>query len=60
VSYRTDTPAVCAVSGATVTPATVGTCTITASQPGNDNYAPAQGISRSTVAMSSPSGRSRR
>jgi hypothetical protein len=47
VSYRTDTPAVCTVSGATVTPATVGTCTITASQPGNDNYAPAQGISRS-------------
>jgi hypothetical protein len=60
VSYRTDGPAVCAVSGATVTPATVGTCTITASQPGNDNYAPAQGISRSTVAMSSPSGGSRR
>ena len=47
MSYRTDTPAVCTVSGATVTPATVGTCTITASQPGNGNYAPAQGISRS-------------
>ena len=47
VSYRTDTPAVCTVSGVTVTPATVGTCTVTASQPGNDNYAPAQGISRS-------------
>jgi hypothetical protein len=47
VSYRTDTPAVCTVSGATVTPATVGTCTITASQPGNDDYAPALGISRS-------------
>ena len=47
VSYRTDTPAVCTVSGVTATPATAGTCTITASQPGNDNYAPAQGISRS-------------
>ncbi|HET9079574.1 MAG TPA: hypothetical protein VFO01_03535 [Trebonia sp.] len=47
VSYRTDTPAVCTVSGVTATPVTAGTCTITASQPGNDNYAPAQGISRS-------------
>jgi hypothetical protein len=47
VSYRTDTPAVCTVSGSTVSPATVGTCTITASQPGNDNYAAAPGVSRS-------------
>ena len=47
VSYRTDTPAVCTVSGSTVSPATVGTCTITVSQPGNDDYAPAQVISRS-------------
>jgi hypothetical protein len=47
VSYRTDTPAVCTVSGATVSPATAGTCTITASQPGNDNYAPASDIFRS-------------
>jgi hypothetical protein len=47
VSYQADTPAVCTVSGVTVTPATVGTCTITASQPGNDDYAPAQVIFRS-------------
>jgi hypothetical protein len=47
VSYRTDTPAVCTVSGATVSPATAGTCTISASQPGNDNYAPAAGVSGS-------------
>jgi hypothetical protein len=47
VSYRTDTPAVCTVSGATVSPATAGTCTITASQAGNDNYAPALDVSRS-------------
>ena len=47
VSYRTDTPAVCTVSGSTVSPATVGTCTVTASQPGNDNYAAAPGVSRS-------------
>ena len=47
VSYRTDTPAACTVSGSTISPVTVGTCTITASQPGNDDYAPALGISRS-------------
>jgi hypothetical protein len=47
VSYRTDTPAVCTVSGSTVSPATAGTCTITAFQPGNDNYAPAPDLSRS-------------
>ncbi len=47
VSYRTDTPAVCTVSGSTVSPAAVDTCTITASQPGNDNYTPAPGVSQS-------------
>src|SRR6266567_3675505 len=47
VSYRSDTPAVCTVSGSTVSPAAVGTCTITASQPGNDNYAAAPEVSRS-------------
>jgi hypothetical protein len=47
VSYRTDTPAVCTVSGSTVSLATAGTCTITASQPGNDTYTPALGVSRS-------------
>jgi hypothetical protein len=47
VSYRTDTPAVCTVSGSIVSPATAGTCTITASQPGNDGYAPAVDLSRS-------------
>jgi hypothetical protein len=47
VSYHADTPAVCTVSGSSVSPATVGTCAITASQPGNDDYAPAAGESRS-------------
>jgi hypothetical protein len=47
VSYHADTPAVCTVSGSLVSPATAGTCAITASQPGNDDYAPAAGESRS-------------
>ena len=54
VSYRTDTPAVCAVSGATVTPATVGTCTITASQAGDDHFAPARDVQRSFAVQAGP------
>jgi hypothetical protein len=56
VSYRTDTPAVCTVSGSAVSPATVGTCTVTASQPGNDDYAPAAGVTRSFPVRRSVSG----
>jgi hypothetical protein len=70
VSYHADTPAVCTVSDATVSPATSGTCTITASQPGNDDYAPASDVFRSfpihstvvrktsqTIAFAQPSAR---
>ncbi|KOR27679.1 hypothetical protein TI04_12825, partial [Achromatium sp. WMS2] len=38
VSFGTTTPAVCTVSGTTVTPVAAGTCTITADQAGNANY----------------------
>src|SRR5215831_14058512 len=47
VSYRTDTPDVCKVSGHTVTTTTAGTCTITASQTGDNRYAPAPDVTRS-------------
>ncbi|HEY7011366.1 MAG TPA: hypothetical protein VH480_01320, partial [Streptosporangiaceae bacterium] len=47
VIYSTNTPNVCPVSGSTVTPAEGGTCTITASQAGNDNYAAAQAVTKS-------------
>jgi hypothetical protein len=38
---------VCTVSGTTVTIATVGTCSITATQPGNAAYAAAAPVIRS-------------
>jgi len=40
-TYGTTTGAVCSVAGTTVTYLTVGTCTITADQAGDDNYNPA-------------------
>ena len=41
VSFRSDTPALCSVSGSVVTTVKPGSCTITASQAGNADYAPA-------------------
>ena len=42
VSFRSDTPSVCTVSGAAVTTATVGACAVTASQAGDDRFRPAR------------------
>ncbi len=47
VSFASTTPAVCTVSGATVTLVAVGTCTIRATQAGNANYAAATPVNRS-------------
>jgi hypothetical protein len=47
VSFRSDTPSVCSVSGRKVTTLTLGTCTITAVQAGNTRYAPAPDQTRS-------------
>jgi hypothetical protein len=47
VTYASSTPDVCTVSGATLTPTAVGTCTVTASQSGNAQYAPADSMSGS-------------
>ena len=47
VSFNSQTPAVCTVSGATVTLVAVGTCTIQATQAGNANYAAATPVSQS-------------
>ena len=41
------TPAVCTVSGTTVTLVTVGTCSLQASQPGNATFNPAPSVTRS-------------
>ncbi len=38
VSFSSDTPAICTVSGSTVTGVTAGSCTVRASQAGDGNY----------------------
>ena len=47
VSFTSDTPTICTVSGSTVTLVAVGTCTITASQVGNAAFNAAQPVTRS-------------
>ncbi len=41
VSFASNTPTVCTVSGSTVTMVSAGTCTLTADQAGNASYTPA-------------------
>ena len=41
------TPAVCSVSGVTVTVVSAGTCTVQISQPGNSNFSPADPVIKS-------------
>ena len=47
VSFNSQTPPVCTVSGSTVTLVTLGTCTIQATQTGDTNYAAAAPVNRS-------------
>ena len=49
VSFTSTTTPVCTVSGATVTIVATGTCSITASQPGNTNYAAAPSVMQSFI-----------
>ena len=49
VSFASTTPAVCTVSGATVTLVAEGACTIVATQAGNANWAAATPVSQSFV-----------
>lgn len=41
VTYGTSSPAICSVSGGVVTIIATGICTVTANQPGNNNFNPA-------------------
>jgi hypothetical protein len=55
VSFSSDTPRVCTLSGFTVTTVAAGTCEIRASQSGNADYQPATDITQSfTVSKSQP------
>ncbi|KOR28977.1 hypothetical protein TI04_09740, partial [Achromatium sp. WMS2] len=46
VDFGSTTPTVCTVSGTTVTPVALGTCTITADQAGDANYNPAPQVTQ--------------
>lgn len=50
------TPSVCTVSGLNIITLTAGTCTITASQPGNSTYSPATNVTRSFTVNAPTSG----
>src|SRR5215472_11164178 len=64
VTYTSNSADVCTVSGSTLTPAKAGTCAVTASQPGNDKYAPANPVAASfpvqkitqTISFTPPNG----
>ena len=56
VAFRSDTPRICTVSGPTLTPITVGTCTVTASQSGSDHYAAARDLAQAFDVASATSG----
>ena len=47
VSFSSDTPGACAVSGSTVTMVAAGTCTVRASQSGNTTFSPAPDVTQS-------------
>jgi hypothetical protein len=49
VTFGSATPAVCSVSGATVTLVTAGTCTVTADQAGDDRFDAAPTVRQDTV-----------
>ena len=53
VSFTSGTPAICTVSGTTVTPTgTVGTCSVIANQSGGGDYVPAESVARSFRVLS--------
>ncbi|MCH1580749.1 MAG: thrombospondin type 3 repeat-containing protein [Luminiphilus sp.] len=47
VSFTSNTPAICTVAGATVTPQSTGTCNITSTQAGNATYYAAGDVAKS-------------
>jgi mono/diheme cytochrome c family protein len=53
VSFASTTPAVCTVSGGTLTPVAAGNCTVTANQGGDSVYAAAATVTR-TVTVTGP------
>jgi hypothetical protein len=55
VTFKSNTTAVCTVSGANVTLVTTGTCSITASQAGNSVYSAAPSVTETFIVTFLPS-----
>ncbi len=51
VKFASETPSVCTVSDGKASLLVAGTCTIKATQPGNDVYAPAKGVTQSFTVL---------
>jgi hypothetical protein len=51
ISYSTNSPLVCTVSGSSVTLVSLGTCSITANQAGNSTYVPATPVSNTFAVL---------
>ncbi|QIL74229.1 DUF1566 domain-containing protein (plasmid) [Diaphorobacter sp. HDW4B] len=54
VSFSSQTPSVCTVSGSTVTAVAAGTCTVAADQAGNANYSDAPQVTRAITVATAP------
>jgi sugar lactone lactonase YvrE len=54
VSFTSITPAICSISGSTVSLTSAGTCTVKASQNGNSVYAPARAVTQSFAVSTLP------
>ncbi|HZQ61861.1 MAG TPA: FG-GAP-like repeat-containing protein, partial [Casimicrobiaceae bacterium] len=52
VSYASQTPSICSVSGNRLSALATGTCTVRASQPGNANYTAATNVDQTTTITS--------
>lgn len=53
VTFESATPTVCSVSGVSLTPLKMGTCTVRAIQAGNENYLPAATVTQD-IAITTP------
>lgn len=54
VSFSTNTPGVCSISGNQVTPVAVGSCGIVAIQAGNEEFQPAADVTRTVTVTGGP------
>jgi hypothetical protein len=54
IAFQSNSPSICSVTGSRVTPIATGTCSITASQPGNAIYSAAPSVTRTLNITAAP------